>query len=174
MTLVVEDGSGVEDANTFASVEDLEAYATARGLTLPATDAAKEKLLILALDAIETLERTFLGMRTSATQELSWPRTDPCGEDGAITLSNGQVVAADAIPKQLIAAQCQLACDQQDTAFFQVTDGRLITEETVGPLTTRYADSSGGGGSGGSVHFQKFESIIAILQRLPVFRTVRV
>jgi len=109
MPLVVEDGSGVTGANTYASAADLTAYATARGISLPSTDAAKEQLLLLAVDAIESLELTFLGMRTEAEQELSWPRTDPCRSDGSVLLANGQEVASDNIPKQLVAAQCHNA-----------------------------------------------------------------
>lgn len=175
MPLVVEDGTGVEGANTFASVANLTDYAAARGITLPSTEAGKEQLLTLALDAIESLEMTFLGMRTHPEQGLSWPRTDPSRSDGSILLTNGQVVAADEIPKQLIAAQCQLAIDQQEQGFFQIVDGRLVTEETVGPLTTKYADAQGGGSSGAHVSFQKFEAILSILQKTQIgIKSVRV
>lgn len=176
MSLVKEDGSIVSGANTYADKTDLTTYASARGISIPGTDAAKEKLLVLAMDAVESLETTFLGMRVDGDQELSWPRTDPCNEDGSITLGNGQSAPSDEIPKQLLAAQCQLACDLQTNSYFAVSDGKFVVEETVGPLTTRYAAGDQGGGDGSVVNFQKFEALLSVLQKAGGFAltTVRV
>lgn len=176
MALVKEDGSGVVGANTYASATDLATYATARGITLPVQQADKEILLTLAMDAIESLEDSFVGERTDAAQALSWPRFDSSSDDGSITLNNGQVIAEDDIPAQLVAAQCQLACDQQTNQFFTLSTGQVVTEETVGPVTTKYAAPDQGGGDGINTGFQKFNAMIAILQRASAttLRTVRV
>lgn len=177
MALVKEDGTGVTGANTYALVADLTSYAALRGITLPALDAQKETLLILAMDAIESLEETFIGDRTYIDADaLTWPRTDPATDDGSITLANGTILTDETIPPQLIAAQCQLACDLQADEYFTVANGQAVIEETVGPITTKYASPTDGGGSGSSVIFQKFEAILSILQRASAtqLRTVRV
>lgn len=178
MAIVVEDGSGIDGSNSYASVTDLTAYATARGLTIPADEAAQEVLLIQAMDAIESLEDSFIGERTFIDADaLAWPRTDPSNiVDGSLTLSNGQIVADDAIPKQLVLAQCQLAVDLQSASFFSVTTGQVVIEDTVGPLTTKYAAPSQGGGDGMTPTFQKFEALISILQQGSgaLLKTIRV
>lgn len=176
MALVKEDGSGVSGANTYATAADLTSYAAARGITIPSDTAEKERLLTLAMDAIESLENTFLGARSDPTQDLSWPRYDETTDDGSITLSNNQVVEMDSIPKQLITAQCQLACDQQSAEYFTLSTGQVVIEDTVGPLTTKYAAPVDGGGDGISTSFTKFDAIISILQQASAthLRTVRI
>lgn len=76
MTITVEDGTGVSGANSYVSVSELETYATERGITLSAaTEAAKEQLLIKAMDYIDAKYGSrFKGARVNRTQALHWPR----------------------------------------------------------------------------------------------------
>lgn len=74
MALVVEDGSGVAGANTYADLATIEAYFTERGDTTfaAASTEAKEGAILRAMGYIET--HRWRGQRVSITQSLAWPR----------------------------------------------------------------------------------------------------
>jgi len=78
MAFVVEDGTGVAGANSYASVEFADAYFEERGNEVWAAIAGpadKEKLLIRATDYIELVyARRFMGDMVLISQALSWPR----------------------------------------------------------------------------------------------------
>ena len=50
MALIIEDGSIVEDANSFTTDAEFVAYADARGYTLPDTESVRDQLQIKAMD----------------------------------------------------------------------------------------------------------------------------
>lgn len=107
MALVVEDGTGVANANTYASVAEAKAFAGLRGATLPSADTDIEILLIKAMDFLEAQSSRFQGSRTHTTQLLSFPRT-------GVTIDNLSV-DANAIPSELKYAQIQLAIEANTT-----------------------------------------------------------
>lgn len=137
MALIIETGAGVPDADSYASLAELATYATSRGITLTAaTDTAKEVLLRKAADYLDTLEPKFRGSRVEADQALAWPRSD--------VLLYGVAFAEDAIPDQLIKAQCQLACDA-DTLNLQPNGaGREVIRQKVDVIETEYAKQGTG------------------------------
>lgn len=132
VVLVVEDGSNVAGANTYATVVNARAYAALRGMTLPESDDDVASLLILAFDYIEGKEGQFRGTRTYA--ETAFPRT------GMVVY--GFVIDSDVIPTKLIAAQCQAAVDQATglSLFTNSTPEDYVIREKTGPLETEYAD----------------------------------
>lgn len=101
MTVIVEDGTLVEDANSYVSLADVRVYATARGITLPALDDDLETKLHLAMDWFEGFE--FTGARVDATQELSFPRSGVI-IDG-VSYENTQ------IPPRVLRVIMQATCD---------------------------------------------------------------
>jgi hypothetical protein len=134
MTLVIEDGTGVTDANSYIDLDDLEAYATERGLTISSADAGNEILILRAMDYIEA--RPFQGKKYLADQALQWPRD--------LVYIDGYLIGVDVIPANLKKALCQLVVEQvagvplYPEAKTSTTVGN-ITRETVGPLTTEYS-----------------------------------
>ena len=76
MAFVVEDGTGLSDATSFASVAELKAYLDDRGRDRSSfSDTQIQQALIRASDYIETRWRVrFKGRRLSADQALSFPR----------------------------------------------------------------------------------------------------
>jgi hypothetical protein len=134
VSLTVEDGSLPDAANSYVSVSDTRNFASARGITLPATDAAVEVLLIKAMDYIEALRDEFQGRKLSATQSLQWPR------DGVTV--DGFAADKTTIPAVLPKAQAQLACDCYTLGTLMPTgDGRVVIEERVeGAVDVKYAD----------------------------------
>lgn len=132
VVVIVEDGSGVPGANSYMDVETVREYAENRGFVLSDDDDAVSAQLIRSFDYIETKECDFQGVRVYA--ESAFPR------QGVVI--NGVEIAADAIPALLIAAQAQLVIAQHNgidiMPNFVAAD--YVTEEKVGPLTTKYAD----------------------------------
>lgn len=118
MALVVTPGA--DNADSYASLDEANAYFTARGLTTwTGTDSAKENALRRAADYLENQYRgRWKGYRTSETQSLSWPRL---GDEDNRSVRDGFLVAVgivdddgfeiptDVIPKQLKNAQCEAA-----------------------------------------------------------------
>ena len=99
--LVIEDGSVVVGANSFATDAEFKTYANLRNFDVPATQPDREALLVLAMDYLFSKENSLKGCRVSATQELMYPRSGVC--------ANGFNIAADAIPSSLKNAQMELA-----------------------------------------------------------------
>lgn len=131
MALIIEDGTNVENASSFATVDECRAYADARGITLPTEDADVEVLLVTAADYLNSLESRFQGHRYfySDGQPLCFPREDIYEFDRYI---GGE------IPASLKNAQCQLAFDADSNDLQAAGTGREVIEKKVGPLTTRY------------------------------------
>jgi hypothetical protein len=75
MPLVVEDGTGLDDSNSYESVAEFNAYCALRGLGVTANynDTDKERALIKATDFID-LTKKFRGRKLLVTQALEFPR----------------------------------------------------------------------------------------------------
>lgn len=138
MPLVIENGSLVAGANSYVSVAEARAYATARASTLPADDTEVEAALIVAMDFLESLRGEYQGRKVNpATQSLQWPRTG--------VQIDGWDVPANHIPKELKDAQCQLAIESASGVDLMPTgDGREVIREKVDVLETEWAPGSGG------------------------------
>ena len=74
MPLIVETGLIVPGADTYASVDDLRAYAAKRGASLPADDTDCEVLLVKAMDYLASKSERWKGQRVQLDQPLDWPR----------------------------------------------------------------------------------------------------
>jgi hypothetical protein len=76
LTLVKETGEGLEDANSYASAADGDAYHEGHlyaSAWTAATAGKKEAALVMATRLIDAHFR-FLGSRVSEAQALAWPR----------------------------------------------------------------------------------------------------
>lgn len=134
ITIVVEDGTGVANANSYVSVEDAREYAANRGTELPSDDDELAAMLIRASDYLEAQACRFQGRRTSSAQALEWPRTG--------VVIHCDAVPPNVIPKSLIAAQVQLAMAINAGFDLQpnISPQDYVTREKVGPIETEYAD----------------------------------
>lgn len=86
MALVVEDGTGKSNANSYASIAEADSYQADRGgaAWAAATDPAKTAALIKATSFIDgRCFGRFLGtFPVQSTQALQWPRTDAVDSRG--------------------------------------------------------------------------------------------
>lgn len=143
MALVVEDGTGTNpDANTYADDAALTSYADSRGLTYPADSAAREILLLKAMDYIEVRDYRFKGERTApTTQPLSWPRDCVYLVDMEDNEFPDNEIPADLIRAQVVLA---LAAQTVDLApIIQPNPIGAVMMEQVGPIKTQYAKQQG-------------------------------
>lgn len=132
MPLIVEDGTGIEDANSFVELNEARALATIRGIDLSDDDETLSKQLVQSADRINSYEPRFSGHRAYSVQSMAYPRSN--------SFRLGAVIPRGFIPRELKLAQV-IICDliAQDIEIW-TTDVGGIKEETVGPLKTVYAD----------------------------------
>ena len=142
MALVVEDGTGKSDADSFISLVDARAFAAKYGITLPADDTAAEVALRQGCQYVELQQKRFSGSRLTATQALSWPRT------GATNVYSFDY-ADGYMPKQLGFAQVYAAAEYAAGTDVRATDdGKAIaSEEVSGAVAVSYFNNGKTGGS---------------------------
>lgn len=137
MTIIVEDGTGLSNANAYVSVADVSSYATDRGLTFAGATAAQEQAITKTTDYIDSYFK-FLGTRVTATQALAWPRT------GVTDRYEGYAIPSNIIPQVMKKAVCELAIKVSDgTVLLQDLErGSAIKSATVGPVSVTYTDDA--------------------------------
>lgn len=129
MATVVEDGTGVLTANSYASDAQLTAYALERGITLTGEPS---ELLTKAMDYYDTL--TFIGLKSTKDQPLQWPRTS--------VWIDGFSYASTELPQELIDGQMATSL-AIDAGFDPLsTIERAIKKDKTGPLETEWMDNA--------------------------------
>lgn len=132
MALVLEDGTGLEDADSFVSLAEVRAFASSRGVTLSEDDATVETLIILAHDYILAREGQLQGIRLKESQALPYPRRGVC--------LYGRYLADGVIPRTLKSAIAQLVIESLTISILPARTDSRVVRETVGPITTVYSD----------------------------------
>lgn len=131
--LIVEDGTGKSDSDSYVSLVDARALAVKYGYMLPNDDTAAEVALRQGAGYIDMQELCFGGVRKLPTQALAWPRI------GAKTTFKAEI-ANDAIPSQLLMAQVAAAAEYGAGVDVRATDdGKAIaSEEVTGAVAVSY------------------------------------
>lgn len=147
MAFVVEDGTKPENANSYLSVAEADAYFTDRGITTwTGADNLKQIALVKATDYIEKrFGSKFRGRRESKDQSLSWPRYNAVDDDGFL------LSGVNEIPRRLKQATAEYALRALSAALLTDPDNTLpsgqIVEvrEKVGPIEeqTKYENKPG-------------------------------
>ncbi len=132
MAFTVEDGTGVDGANSYVTVAEADTYHSDRAnAAWTGEDAAKQAALIKATDYIEqNYQGRWLGTEDSTTQPLSFPRTIDSG----------------VIPDRLKQAVCVLALESLSNELNPVLD-RAVKREKVDVIEVEYMDNAKAGKS---------------------------
>jgi DnaT-like ssDNA binding protein len=133
VNLIVEDGSGLPNANSYISLDDARIYAESRGIELSDDDQTAIIQLIQGADFLNIPQFAcqYAGTKLNPTQALAWPRVD-------VFSCNG-VIADGTIPTQLKYAQVAVAgAIESGVDLYPNGTTAPIKRETVGPLTTEY------------------------------------
>lgn len=136
MALVIEDGTGVLGATSYATDTQLTDYATARSYEVPAVEADRDVLMIKAMDFLESLR--YYGTKVEIDQSLSYPRD--------LVYIDGELFPNDEIPVKLIRAQCALAVVANSIDlmpnFSAGSKGIVLSESVFGAVSRSYAAST--------------------------------
>jgi hypothetical protein len=130
MTLIVEDGTIVADANSYISTTDYIAYALARGVVVAPEDA--EVQLIKAMDYLET--RVYQGVLVEDDQPLLQPRDYVYIND--IEQTYTQIVA------RMAKAQCELGMGYNAGYDMLAPITRAVKEESFAVFKKVYMDNA--------------------------------
>lgn len=120
VTVIVENGTNIANANSYLSVANFKIYADAHGLSYAGkTDDQIGSALIRATAWIDATYRArWPGVRTYSTQTLQWPRKEGIYVYGTfypntylttVTDAEGVIIAINAIPSVLVSATAEAA-----------------------------------------------------------------
>jgi hypothetical protein len=134
MTLIIEDGTGKPDAESYASAEDLALYAVKFGVVIPADVPAQEALLrrsALAMDGM-----TWKGRKMSTEQALAWPRRD--------VQLDCEIKPDNYLPARIQYGQMALVAEihQDDVDPIDKRKGAITRERVEGAVDREYATIS--------------------------------
>lgn len=128
MALIIEDGSIVENANSFVDLDFIRNFAAQSGDTVSDDDDTLSGQAVKAFRFINGRENQMQGERVSADQTGCYPRE-------CVTLYGKFDVASDAIPLQLKQAQAQLCIEQENGVDIEPTATEAaLTRKKIGPL----------------------------------------
>lgn len=141
MALVVEDGTGLPNAESYCSVADASTYHAARNntawglLDVP----TQEAMLRLATDFMRQRYRLrWVGVKVTATQGLEWPRAWVALPDSP----SGYRSVPAYVPMNVVPSEVRNACAElalrASTAPLSPDLGPQVVREKVGPLEVDY------------------------------------
>ena len=131
MALIVEDGTGLQTAESYLSVADcsttLAKFGKEAAFDALATEAEKEQALRIATQYIDsTYGDDFSGEVKGLLQSLEWPRI-------AAYNSRGQLITEGTLPQELLNAVAMATNDSlTNDLFSDESNGALISSEAVG------------------------------------------
>ncbi len=128
MGLVVEDGTGVADANAYGETSDAQAYYTDMGYT----DVPSDAKLIRGARTLDSMYRNRLkGLKAFSDQTMIWPRTGVDDEDG-------NAISEDSVPLLYVQASFEMArIVPADQSFSGVN---FIKKVKAGSVEVEFAD----------------------------------
>lgn len=130
MTIIVEDGTIVPNADSYVSVADYTSWADARGIEYDSS--VIESQILRAMDYIETLR--FIGQKSTKAQPLQFPRV------GVVV--DGYELDYNEIPKELKRALFESVKAESEGVSQLANVERRTKREKVGEIEVEYAENS--------------------------------
>ena len=147
LLLIKEDGSGLANANAYASAADGDAYHDGHlyaSAWTAATSGSKEAALVMATRLLDS-QFQFNGFKRSSLQSLQWPRqmcVDPDNIGGVVPglmFIKGPYLDETKVPAMVVSATCELARELLKTDRTDDPDGEgLRTMRIEGALTLNF------------------------------------
>ena len=133
--MIVEDGTGLKDSNSYTSVEFADDYFSARGVSgwETLTVAQKESALIRATDFIDNIYQWY-GKKATSEQSLRFPRINLFDYEGQ------EVTGIPTCLKQAICDAAMLTADGSELFQTKNENGDVVSE-TITTLSFTYAHS---------------------------------
>ncbi|MHB1125235.1 MAG: DnaT-like ssDNA-binding protein [Ramlibacter sp.] len=149
MALIVETGAGLADAESYATVEQADAYLAARNYPAWALLAPEAKEAALRMATAYMHAFAWKGIRSYQTQALDWPRTG--------VVADGYPVDGDRVPAAVRNACIELA-RRASTGELAPDQGQQIASKSVGPVSVTY--------QAGSTNARRFPHVAVMLSSL--------
>jgi len=138
MALVVEDGTGLVLANSYAAIEDVNSWMIGREDDATWLDASVDRQEAALLEATTYLDGTFMwkGAIKVATQALAWPRVDAYDNEG-------RYIDPNSLPRALVYACCFLAGKAVSSSLQPEREIGVpsVRSKSVGTLSITYSDA---------------------------------
>lgn len=159
MTLIVENGSGVAGAESYASVAQASAYHTARGATAWDDVDDKEAALRKATDyMLQNYRLGWKGFRVKPDQALDWPRYE-CYIPG---YRLGRWAGDYLVPSTVVPIEVRNACIELSLKVTIEDLNPDLTQQVlsnkVGPISITYSSTS--------PQYKRFRAIDMMLRHL--------
>lgn len=141
MALVVEDGTGRADAESYCSVATANAYHLARGnaaWAALASDTLREQALRNATDYMAVYRARLAGYRLSSLQALDWPRYMVPMKDAFLYPGGISYYPSNSVPVGVQNACAELALKAAAGTDLTPDLDPPVVREKVGPLETEY------------------------------------
>lgn len=143
MTLIVEDGTKVAGANSYATVAQADERQELLGDEIwPDLDTSEKETFLIRATLFMTMRYRLLwaGYRVSTTQALDWPRYQVTFVDGPGEYSPfDSFYPNNVVPTEIVNATIDVAVRISNGQDLLPDLGPPVLEETVGPITTKYA-----------------------------------
>lgn len=135
MALIIEDGTGVANANSYVDLTEARSFAESRGLTLPEGDTEAETELVKGFDYINTFRTLYGGSKASCTQSGQFPRSG--------LYIDGCEVPANSIPFEIKQAQVYAASlTTTGEELYVNSSGKEVASERVeGAVSVSYFEN---------------------------------
>lgn len=130
MPLIVEDGTGLADADAYVSTAAFKTYCDDRGLSYAGkTDAEIDQRIRLATEYVDTINR-YKGSRMKGTQSLQFPR---------LSLYDWGGDEVSGLPLKVKQACSELALRALTGELYEALDrGGMVASESVGEISVSY------------------------------------
>lgn len=134
MALIVENGTGLADADAYVSVAEFKDYCDKRGLDYAGkADPEIEQKIRLGTDYVDTISR-YKGNRKRAEQSLQFPRQNLYDWGGTEVIG---------LPLKVKQAASELAFRALSGELYEDLDrGGMVKSESVGEISVTYADNA--------------------------------
>ncbi len=138
MSLIVEDGTARSDAESLASVAEVDAYHTARGTPDASwvdldTDVKEQRILRANDYMLQVYKGRWKGSPVNSTQALDWPRYNVQRDPSFLAY-----IAHTTIPYEVKRAVAELALRASSALLADVVPQAGVTSERVGPIAVTY------------------------------------
>lgn len=148
MPLIVEDGTGFGNANSYISIAFADTYFADRNNEIwsDLDDSLKTSSLILATDYLtRTYFGKWAGVKYLIGQSLDWPRNYvqiELSENEYLNLYQYDYYPISPLPKLLLSATAEVAYKISQGIDLDPDLSQGITRETIGPITVEYDKNS--------------------------------
>lgn len=143
MSIIVETGAGLPNAQSYMSTDEADIYHASRGLGLweNMTVPEKEMCLVRATDFLTQKYRLrWKGYRHTLSQRLDWPRNSVVIGDN-VSVYASATLPYDNVPEEVKNACAELALRASISGLSEDLSPRVI-QETIGPITIKYDTNS--------------------------------